>query len=350
MKYFHLFLRILLVSISIIAFSLLYCLKGHAQERNIVINATSSNQIVFEPNEKTTKINLLFFSTTKQVSTIQYSLSAPNKSVVSIKSLGVSTNATTEQALSLSKAFYPLNLAVYGGKFSKSLSVSTTSNGSSINNTSDLLTCNGYLPIEAKDYFTGSFRESFGRDPYSDTELCNWLFGSDWILTNGGGTSSTGLGYLQGVSHILKDLCDTSKKYFVQFSIDLSKISEQDRAAGFTMTLDLTETVYKAGMQASLKPMGDGKFRETLIMMASLGYDENHLYTRWGKGSTKKLLKSTIKSIVKIAPYRSLLLGISLPREQLTGGKMTVITFTNTSAYGVCFSATKTRQKLNGYP
>lgn len=320
-----------------------------SQERTVGITLNAKNDIVVAPGEATKVINLVFFSKSAQTSTLNLGITAPNKTVISAQSVGVRSSVSLEQAVaSTKKARYAQELAVPGGKFTKKITIGSSSGGSVGGST----ICNGYALAIFRSYYETQFQTIMGRASSSEEELCDFAFGDAW-RSGGGGDSGSGteLSSISATSHVIKDACDRSNsKYLVILKLDISKISATDRAAGFTITAEINESVYSGNKQASLKPKGDGKFPEALVLTYLLDGRDKHQYTRWSNGATKRLTSTTTKSIVKITPWRNLILGVSLPREQLTGGKMTVITFSGQYAYGVCFNATRTRQRYNGYP
>jgi hypothetical protein len=337
------------VTVASILTALTVTTAAMSQERNVGITLNAKNEVIVAPGETTKVINLVFFSKSTNTSTLNLSITGANKTIISAQSVGVRSSVSLEQALdSTKRTRYAQELAVPGGKFTKKITIGSNSGGSVGGST----ICNGYALAIFRSYYETQFQTFMGRSSSSEEELCDFAFGDAWRNGTGGGSGSgTQLSSVSATSHVLKDACDrNNSKYLVILKLDISKISAADRAAGFTIAADISESVYSGNKQASLKPKGDGKFPEALVLTYLLDGRDKHQYTRWSNGSTKRLMSTTTKSIAKITPWRNLILGVSLPREQLTGGKMTVITFSGQNAYGVCFNAARTRQRYNGYP
>jgi hypothetical protein len=327
--------------------TLFFTADASTQERNVSITLGKVNEIVFQPQETTKKINLVFFSKARETSTLNLEIKAPGKTTITANTAGFRKAMSIENALKASsKINYIQELATPGGKFTKKLTIGSSQDTSS----GPATMCNGYTLAEYRDYYEYTYLIENDNIPHrDDEELCTYFFGDAWRNYSGGGSNSS-LSTLVAVSHVIKDACDKKSNYLVVMSLDLSKISASDRASGFTLSVQINESVYKGNKASSLKPLGDGKFKEALVLMSLMSGFDKHMYTRWSNGSVKRMSSTTTKNLAKITPWRSFTLGVSLPREQLRGGKMTVITFDLQSAYGVCFNARRTRQRYNGYP
>ena len=333
---------------------------AHGQVRNVAVAVRKLNEVIFAPGETTKTMNFAFYSTSSSTSTITLDLKAPNKAVISARSLGFKNAPALDAGVAQIKSGYVQEISA-AGNFTKQLTVGgNTSSGGQTGSSGYI--CNGYSQAIYKPYYLEQFKKLYGRSPTSDDDLCDGIFGDAWRTqgsgngsdgsSSGGGTSSPGdaSGSLYITSHVLKDACDRTSKYLVMFTLDMSNIAASERAAGFKISLDIKEAVFSGGMQASLKPVSDGKYAPNpLVLTALISTGDKHMYTRWSSGAKKILSSATTKGIVKYTPWQGLILGASLP-PPLAGGKMTVFTFDTQSAYGVCFSATRTRQRYNGYP
>jgi hypothetical protein len=319
------------------------------QERTVAMTLNAKNDIIITPGETTKNINLVFLSKGIKTSSLNVKIDAPNKTVVSAQSAGIPSSFSLEQALERTKKIrFPQELAVPGGKFTKNITIKVNSDST----IGGATFCNGYVLAIYRNYYEELFQSFMGRPSSSEEELCDVNFGDAWRnYTGEDANPGVILGTVSATSHIIKDACDThNSQYLVILKLDISKISAKDRAAGFTISTSIKESFFTGKMQSSLKPVGDGRFKEPLVMMHLMSGQDKYLYTKWSNGSTKRLISSTTKPMAKDSPWRSFYLGISLPREQLTGGKMTVTAFNSQTAYSVCFTATATRQRYNGFP
>lgn len=319
------------------------------QERTVEIKLNAKNDIIVTPGETTKAINLVFFSKGIKTSTLSLNIDAPYKTVISAQSAGVSSSFSLEQALARTKKTrFPQELVIPGGKFTKKITIKANSDST----IGGARFCNSYARAVHRNLYITQFKILMNRAPSSEEELCDFAFGDLWRdYTGGDSNPGVILGSVSAISHTIKDACDTNNsQYLVMVKLDISKISPHDRAAGFTISTFIKESYFTGRMQSSLKPLGDGRFKEPLVMMHIMSYQDKYLYSKWSKGPTKRLLSSTTKPMAKDSPWRNFVLGISLPREQLTGGKMTVAAFNTEFAYSVCFNAIATRQRYNGFP
>ena len=331
-----------------------------AQTRNVEMTVGKTNEIIFAPNETTKIINLDFFSNLNTASALTIDIAAPNKTVVSAKTLSFGKIILLPNALAQIASASVQEMSTNGGKFKKQLTIGgSTSNGGGATGGGGATICNGYSLAIFTAYYTSQFVAQYGRNPTSETELCDAIFGDAWHSQSSGGSGSSGgtgssgqpSGSLTLTSFSLKDACNKPAKTLQVFTLDLSKIDAAERAAGFTLSVTINEKAFIGNAPATLKPVSDGKYAPNpLLLTALISSNDNHWYVKYSNGSVKRQLSLNKKSLVKIAPYNGYIFGASLPGSELTGGKMSVFTVDSQQGEYHCFKAQRVRQFLNGYP
>ena len=114
------------------------------------------------------------------------------------------------------------------------------------------------------------------------------------------------------------------------------------------LSVRLSESSPVSKKAASLKPVSDGKFAPApLLLMESLGLCDQVLNkVTWQRGAPTV----TRLSIEDVISYRGLVLNRSDISSALGGGRGVFDLDDGRSAYGVCMTFTRTRQRVNGYP
>lgn len=99
---------------------------------------------------------------------------------------------------------------------------------------------------------------------------------------------------------------------------------------------------------ASIKPVSVGKLAPApLLLMQSLGLcGQSATRVMWNKGAPR-LFPVPIEDVIS---YRNLALNRAAITSHLVGGEGVFDLEDGRTAYGVCFSLAKTRQRVNGYP
>ena len=225
----------------------------------------------------------------------------------------------------------------------------------------------GDFPLEIVDNAISQLR-SFGVI-YTREEACQVLIGSGISPNSGGGTSSGGGSSSGGgtsnepptftpgssavgtsMAIVRKDTCGTTAKdsYLVLFDIDVSKISEKERQSGYTIEVSARRIVHAGSRASTLKPVSEGKFapRALFLLSATGAYGQEQLnIVRWSRG-LPSVRRAKVEDYVY---YRGLTLARSVAEPFLRGGKATVEIQSRAGLYSVCFSLTKSRQRVNGY-
>jgi hypothetical protein len=132
--------------------------------------------------------------------------------------------------------------------------------------------------------------------------------------------------------------------------VDLSRVNPSTLGSGVTLKATFRERRYTGSRAASIKPVSDGMFAPSpLLMMSSLYSREAITQSRWSRAG--KLQRKTPVRIENYVYYR----GLSLTRSVVTnllrqGGKATFDLSNGERAYSVCFKMQRIRQRVNGYP
>ncbi|RIL07786.1 MAG: hypothetical protein DCC75_09735 [Proteobacteria bacterium] len=160
------------------------------------------------------------------------------------------------------------------------------------------------------------------------------------------GSSVRAFGFLQ------KDTCNRQKRnarYLVRMRVELGGVSPEALASGFQVQAGFHAKPYKGGMRASIKPLGEGKYRQPLILMESVGgWGEEWVnLVTWAGGKIRSLVKVRKADNVY---YRGMILARVPAGGVLRGGRKTFEMTNGTSVYSVCFNASPVRQRANGYP
>lgn len=339
-----------------LAIAFLLCQTAYAQEQVIKVTSGQEVQVQVGPNQGITKLTFALMSSGNQPMGLGITASAPKDAVLKVSSAGVPQKFSLEKALESSRSSTPIEITTFGETGMKpSLTFGISGSGSDDGwNSAGTTVCNGMLEKKFVEYYTNLFSLVYQRQPNGISELCDYLFSDSW-KNNGGGVGSSDTttpknSDLSAMGLLLKDRCATNLTYAVSASIDLSKISQELIANGFSVTVNLTLSKYSGADNMKLKAHGEGKFKGALAMGESMGgsfvSSEYHLMAKWNGGKITKKWKFPIR---KYTPYRGMYLAVSTPGSALRGGKLSWYLTNQQSAYGVCVNATARDQLFNGY-
>ncbi len=162
--------------------------------------------------------------------------------------------------------------------------------------------------------------------------------------------SDTRVGYASANFHLQKDACGAkTSRYVAQVKLDLSGISPALYDQVFSIILAVKETPFQGDRVASIKPSSDGKYRgEPILLMQTVGYGNEYVNKVTWKGG--KIVARKRIPIVKYVGYMGYGLSLARIKSILGGGKHTFELSNGGEIYGVCLKATRTRQRVNGYP
>lgn len=161
--------------------------------------------------------------------------------------------------------------------------------------------------------------------------------------------SSPELSYKEGVygkTFFSFDSCDSNSSYLVRIIIDLSKVSLEQ---GILIHSAFRIVPFKGSRGASLKPMGEGKYKSPLLLISSIGGGEVVRVVNW-RG--KKISNSEFIPFPDYVGYRGQLLArVPLNSEILKGGKgvFEIILPGIWIGYSTCFELRAFRQYSGGY-
>lgn len=303
-------------------------------------------------NDPTESIQIAFRSNGNQPIGFEFNLEAPKNTEITFQSIGFPQNKTLAQAISSLRGFNTISIAFSGAKFLPKLTIGKKSDSSSGGGGGATgYVCNHQLSRRYVDYYSGVAKDVLGHYP-TLAELCEFLFpGSNGEDEEGGGSAGNGeVDSVTVVGLLLKNACVKNLSYAGILTLNLKNIPAEVRAAGYTITLDSKGEDYEGDTRFKVKRMGDGRFKEPLLLGASVGSGsaspEYHLFTRWTAG---KLKSSGKLSIAKTLGYRGSNLGATRPRKYLTGGKAVVFVTNGEKGYGVCIKAVASDQLYNGY-
>ncbi len=210
-----------------------------------------------------------------------------------------------------------------------------------------------------------------GRTP-TQQEICDYISGAGYGSGGGGSIEPTdpgsvdppqaggpdivsgeGDGYVQARAVLHKDTCRGKKgdRYLVRARVNLADVDALSKQSGFDLTFTFSSKNYQGSTAASLKPSGEGKYPNPLLLMSALGgYGDNtdtvYQY-RWKNGKARFLSKRKTEDYVY---YQGLVLTRILADQFLTGGRTTFELTNGYSLYSVCMRAVRARQRINGYP
>ena len=157
-------------------------------------------------------------------------------------------------------------------------------------------------------------------------------------------------GYIAPWFHLSKDACGKkTDRYIAQITLDLTGIDPALYDNLFSIVISVKETKYEGKRVASIKPSSDGKyFGEPILLMNTVGYGDEYLNkVTWKNG---KIVAKTRIRVAKYVGYMGYGLSLIRIKKVLKGGKHTWELSNGGNVYGVCLKATRTRQRVNGYP
>jgi len=157
-------------------------------------------------------------------------------------------------------------------------------------------------------------------------------------------------GYASANFHLQKDACGPkTSRYVAQVKLDLSGVAPELYNQVFSIVLSVRETPFQGDRVASIKPSSDGKyFGEPILLMQTVGYGKEYVNKVTWKGG--KIVARKRIPIVKYVGYMGYGLSLARIKSILGGGKHTFELSNGGDIYGVCLKATRTRQRVNGYP
>ena len=157
-------------------------------------------------------------------------------------------------------------------------------------------------------------------------------------------------GYVAPWFHLSRDACGKkTDRYVAQIKLDLTGIAPELYDKVFSIVISVKESKYQGKRVASIKPASDGKYYgEPILLMNTVGYGDEYVNkVTWKKG---KVATTTRLPVVKYVGYRGYGLSLIRVKNVLKGGKHTWELSNGGEVYGVCLNATRTRQRINGYP
>ena len=157
-------------------------------------------------------------------------------------------------------------------------------------------------------------------------------------------------GYVAPWFHLIKDACGSkSDRYVAQIKLDLSGVDSALYDQIFSIQISVKEQKFSRKPVASIKPSSDGKyFGEPILLMNTVGYGNEYVTKNtWKDG---KIVASVKLKVVKYVGYMGYGLSLIRIKGVLKGGKHTWDLTNGGEIYGVCLKATRTRQRINGYP
>jgi hypothetical protein len=157
-------------------------------------------------------------------------------------------------------------------------------------------------------------------------------------------------GYIAPWFHLSKDACGKkTDRYIAQITLDLTGIDPALYDNLFSIVISVKETKYEGKRVASIKPSSDGKyFGEPILLMNTVGYGDEYVNKlTWKNG---KIVAKTRIPVAKYVGYMGYGLSLIRIKKVLKGGKHTWELSNGGNVYGVCLKATRTRQRVNGYP
>ena len=157
-------------------------------------------------------------------------------------------------------------------------------------------------------------------------------------------------GYVSPWFHLLKDACGKkSDRYVAHIKLDLSGVDPAIFDQVFSITISVKEQKFARKPVASIKPSSDGKYRgEPILLMNTVGYGNEYVTKNtWKNG---QIVASVKIPVVKYVGYMGYGLSLVRVKNVLKGGKHTWDLTNGGEIYGVCLNATRTRQRVNGYP
>ncbi len=208
--------------------------------------------------------------------------------------------------------------------------------------------CSFMSQAEIKEMLT-FFTLLYGRTVTKE-EFCSGSLGDSGSGGNGGSTSPLPNG-VSASTLLHKDNCrSASSKMLVKLSIDLKGVPASALAQGYVLRAGLDDDLYSGSRKASIKPTSEGRFApRPLILMATMGGcftgSENIKVVTWSKRGPKET--GNIK-VVDCVFWQGNVLSRA-PIGGLNGGKANYTLTNGYSAYNVCFSQSRTRQRANGY-
>jgi hypothetical protein len=157
-------------------------------------------------------------------------------------------------------------------------------------------------------------------------------------------------GYVSPWFHLTKDACGKkSDRYVVQVKLDLSGVDPALYDRVFSIQVAVKEQKFSRKPVASIKPSSDGKyFGEPILLMNTVGYGNEFVTKNTWRGG--QIVRSVKLPVVKYVGYMGYGLSLIRIKKVLKGGKHTWDLTNGGEIYGVCLKATRTRQRVNGYP
>ena len=157
-------------------------------------------------------------------------------------------------------------------------------------------------------------------------------------------------GYVAPWFHLTKDACGSkSDRYVAQIKLDLSGVDPALYSQIFSVQISVKEQKFSGKPVASIKPSSDGQYHgEPILLMNTVGYG-NEFVTKntWKNG---KIVASVKLPVAKYVGYMGYGLSLIRIKTVLKGGRHTWDLTNGGEIYGVCLQATRTRQRINGYP
>lgn len=150
--------------------------------------------------------------------------------------------------------------------------------------------------------------------------------------------------------HLSKNACGPkTDRYIAQIKLDLTGIDPALYEKVFSIEISVKEQKFFGKPVASIKPSSDGKYRgEPILLMNTAGYGGEYVdKITWKNG---QIAATTRIPVVKYVSYMGYGLSLARIKKVLKGGQHTWQITNGGTIYGVCLKATRTRQRVNGYP
>jgi hypothetical protein len=158
-------------------------------------------------------------------------------------------------------------------------------------------------------------------------------------------------GQVQLLYHVHKDAClpDRLSRYISRITFVLNEVPSNYFAEGFALRVAVKEYRYPGSEVASIKPVAEGKYRgEPILLMGTIQYGGE--YVDVVRRSGQRIRSRRRLPVVKYVYHRGHSLSLARLQGVLNGGKATFELSNGKYIYGVCFSLSRRRQTVNGYP
>ena len=318
---------------------------------SIATTGVPSTQQLGAKDTNTKLVRFTFISSGNSSEGYDLYLEAPKGAKVSARAKNIGKSGILASAFSDAKSWNALPLVSQTNKSygsflfnRKSLSVNTRAS----------LDCTG-LNNDAIQGIIAIYQFTYGVT-VTPTQLCgagNVPSGTTSNPTQEGspiGTDNLGTQFAMILS---KDACTSggNSQYLISLEFDLSGVDPAVYGRGLSVTASAFKRNFSGSRASALKPVSAGKYAPNpLLLMSSLSGASAGEKIRLVKWSRSKIRSTKSLKMVKYTYYKGLVLADALLTNLLTGGKGTFEISNGHDAYSVCFSLSRSRQNINGYP